>query len=1036
MRRLAPVLCLSCVVAMLALPAVAPAKALVVKRVLSEAAAGKQLLTNGDLEQLQDGRIAQVEPWDNGYEADTTVARSGKVSARTSITDVAAGQCGLTYPVALNQKQPLPFTAVLWSKAQDVSGTPDSNYSLYIDLTYMDGTELWGQIAPFATGTHDWQRRTVTVVPEKPVRDVSFHAIFRKHTGTAWFDDFAFFMLDLPAGAGMFDGIPVAKAPRDGVAPVSGAGLTVALAASVPLRLDAKWGTWLVGGRNGGLFVRDARRKSDFRQPLGEVRRTPTGAHFEATDEELGLKISADYSPLKVGSTVGLQVTGVLADLTGQDRGVSVYCSLPLDADTWYDDMRTSRPVEAGQSYSFCTSVGCGANGKMSLYPFGCVSAGQATTVLGAPLDPPHLYRFGYDATSRELFAVEDLGLTKDSKTPRQASFSFVLYRPSAPGFRGALDGYYRAFPQWFTKRNTIEGNWMAFDDIAGVQDAEDFHFAFKEGTNNPDYDEAHGILTYTYVEPASYWMAMPKDMPRTPQAAMDLLAKQAADKSSHASAVMTSALQHADGSTQMSIEDAPWCDGALFINNPDPDLPTTPEHPINQGGILWRSIRSGLGEGAKAGGISGWRNWEEGYAAAPGQGRGGSQAALISRPAGGTARGLGQAVPIGQKQPGRISVSAWCKTEGVTGAADKDFSLYCDLRLADGSASWGHAASFSVGTHNWEQKTVTINLDKPVVGMSLWLLFRGGHTGQVWFDDVAVTVEGSDKNLARNPGLEAEKVSTARVDGTYIDSLEMGASQLDFDRKHWRAADVPLVYTTDEGLPTEMLMFATYEFIKDVSEQMHAQQRMIFANSALHRFAQCAAVLDLMGTETNWHSGGKWTPMRDADCNFKRALCYQRPYLLLQNTVFEDFPVEMVERYMKRAIFYGMMPSFFSHNAADATYWTRPEIYNRDRHLFKQYLPVAQTIAAAGWEPLTCATTGNPKVYTERWGKGKDVYFTVFNSSDQPQAYTLTVEAKGLGLKAMKGVAVLIGDKDLEGKTTVTETLGAEDLRVFKVVQ
>jgi hypothetical protein len=273
-------------------------------------------------------------------------------------------------------------------------------------------------------------------------------------------------------------------------------------------------------------------------------------------------------------------------------------------------------------------------------------------------------------------------------------------------------------------------------------------------------------------------------------------------------------------------------------------------------------------------------------------------------------------------------------------------------------------------------------------------------------------------------------------VDGAYIDSLEMGASVLDFDRRHWRAADVPLVFTTDEGLPAELLMFGTYEFIKDVSEKMHAQQRTIFANAALHRFAQCAAVLDLMGTETNWHRGDQWTPMRDADCNFKRALCYQRPYLLLQNTVFEEFPVEMVERYMKRAIFYGMMPSFFSHNAADATYWTRPEVYNRDRHLFRRYMPVAQTIAAAGWEPLTYATTGNPKVYVERWGKGKDVYFTLFNDSNQPQAYKLAVDTKGLGLKAMKGVEVLIGDKSLVGKGPVAEKLGPEDLRVFRIVQ
>jgi hypothetical protein len=72
--------------------------------------------------------------------------------------------------------------------------------------------------------------------------------------------------------------------------------------------------------------------------------------------------------------------------------------------------------------------------------------------------------------------------------------------------------------------------------------------------------------------------------------------------------------------------------------------------------------------------------------------------------------------------------------------------------------------------------------------------------------------------------------------------------------------------------------------------------------------------------------------------------------------------------------------------------------------------------------------------VYLERWGKGKDIYFTLFNDSDQPQQYTLAVDAKGLGLKSVRGVRVLIGDKSAEGKTTVSETLAPEDLRVFKL--
>jgi hypothetical protein len=1021
MKRLALILTLG-----LLITATAHARGIVVKQVLTGDNAGKQILTNGDLEKTEGGQIAGVTAWQKGYVIDTD-ARSGKVSARCTITDIAAGQMGLTYPVELNQQQSIPFTATLWSKARAVSGTPDQDYSLYIDLAYMDGTELWGQIAPFATGTHDWQKKSVTVAPEKPVKTVSFHAIFRNHTGTAWFDDFSLVVLDLPSGASMFDGVAVAKAIA-GIRTDKPQGLGVG--AQLMIRPDGQLdGVGLT--RLGGLFLRDAKRRSDFRQPLGRAWMVQGGTQFEASDEELGLRVRALYSQVVVADRSVMRVEGTVESLTGEDRGVSVYCSLPLSATTWHDDMRTSRQVVPNQTYSLTSVVGCGANGRMSLYPFGCASAGAITTAIGSPLDPPRLYRFAYDSGSGELYGVEDLGLSKDSRTPGKATFSFILYR-SANGFRGALDTYYKAFPNYFTKRNKIEGNWMAFDSISAVSKPEDFHFAFKEGNNDTSYDEAHGILTYTYVEPSSYWLAM-GDLPRTPEAAMKLLAQQAAQKPpvARAAATLTSGLRHADGTVQMSIEDTPWCDGALFINNPDPAIPTTVDLPFNQSMVLWQSINDALGNAPKGTLIGGWRPWDAGYQAAPGQGRNGSQAAFVDRPTIGQGQGIGQSLTLRQEKPGKIIVSSWCKTEGMTGEPDQDFSIYCDLTLADGKQSWGHMTPFRLGTHDWEKTELVINEAQPVKSLSLWLLVRGQHTGKVWFDDISVTYEGSTQNLLTNGALEPKEVPVRTVDGTYIDSLEMGAAQLDFDRRHWRVAAAPLVFTTDEGQPTELLMFGAYEFIKDVSQKMHAQGKTIFANAALHRFAQNAAVLDLMGTETNWHQGGNWTPMKDQDCNFKRSLSYQRPYLLLQNTRFEDFPVDMVEKYMARSIFYGMMPSFFSHNAATETYWTRPEIYNRDRHLFKKYLPAAQLIAAAGWEPLTFANAGNPKVYLERWGRGDNTYFTLFNDSDQPQQYTLTVDAKGLGTK-LTGLQDVISN----APAAATGTLQPEALLVLKLVK
>ena len=114
--------------------------------------------------------------------------REGSVWVCDNGTDLKA-QRGAGQGVELNQTKPEPMVASAWSKAENVSGSADNNYSLYLDLVYADGTTLWGQAAPFSTGTHDWQRRQVIILPEKPVKRLSCYTLFRSHSGKAWFRD-------------------------------------------------------------------------------------------------------------------------------------------------------------------------------------------------------------------------------------------------------------------------------------------------------------------------------------------------------------------------------------------------------------------------------------------------------------------------------------------------------------------------------------------------------------------------------------------------------------------------------------------------------------------------------------------------------------------------------------------------------------------------------------------------------------------------------------------------------------------------------
>ena len=92
----------------------------------------------------------------------------------------------------------------------------------------------------------------------------------------------------------------------------------------------------------------------------------------------------------------------------------------------------------------------------------------------------------------------------------------------------------------------------------------------------------------------------------------------------------------------------------------------------------------------------------------------------------------------------------------------------------------------------------------------------------------------------------------------------------------------------------------------------------------------------------------------------------------------------------MKRSLAYGMFPGFFSHNASQGHYFTRPPLYERDRDLFKQYVPLCKLVAEAGWEPVTLAYSSDPRVYVERFGSR---FLTVFNDSAERRTVTIRLD-------------------------------------------
>jgi hypothetical protein len=124
---------------------------------------------------------------DAGYAVDHAAAHDGTRGIRVTNHGVTQGG-GASQGIALKQTEAKSLVVSGWSKAEEISGAPDANYALYVDINYADGSNLFGQSHPFETGTHDWQFISYEIKPEKPVQSLTLYALCRYKTGQAWFD--------------------------------------------------------------------------------------------------------------------------------------------------------------------------------------------------------------------------------------------------------------------------------------------------------------------------------------------------------------------------------------------------------------------------------------------------------------------------------------------------------------------------------------------------------------------------------------------------------------------------------------------------------------------------------------------------------------------------------------------------------------------------------------------------------------------------------------------------------------------------------
>jgi hypothetical protein len=301
------------------------------------------------------------------------------------------------------------------------------------------------------------------------------------------------------------------------------------------------------------------------------------------------------------------------------------------------------------------------------------------------------------------------------------------------------------------------------------------------------------------------------------------------------------------------------------------------------------------------------------------------------------------------------------------------------------------------------------------------------------------------DQPGARSTGAEA----MARIhgwleqypatDGIYIDSLgNAWCGKLDSRRDHFPYTRYPLTFDSAGRLAIHNVI-GHYEFLEQLRAELHAQKRLLFANGVYLYAAKqpeyadvretgrffLASLLDVAGSESGVHpSMQRW--------EFFRSCMGPKPYLLL-NYYWTN--AAKVETYLNEALCYDV---FAVNSNLSGDYASDPQGYARDRKLFDWFVPLARTLSKAGWQPVTHATSPTPDLRFERYGAGREIFFTLYNPGSVGEC-ALRIDKPPLALGATTRVEQISGpglsgfEQDIKSITLRT-SLAANRTAVIRI--
>jgi hypothetical protein len=193
---------------------------------------------------------------------------------------------------------------------------------------------------------------------------------------------------------------------------------------------------------------------------------------------------------------------------------------------------------------------------------------------------------------------------------------------------------------------------------------------------------------------------------------------------------------------------------------------------------------------------------------------------------------------------------------------------------------------------------------------------------------------------------------------------------------------------------------FGIYEYLAYAAEQLHAAGKLVMANGFGYGFRFMPTGLMLVATKSDGRANEMTSLSLTTDAFLLTANRFCRS---TTNSLTVSSRAKSPKSISAGRSFTAFCPvALLPVRALFGNYWNTPEFHNRDRHLFRRYVPLIVRLCEAGWEPVTHAWSDNERVLVERFGRWSDgnLHFTIHNASDQLQNAIIAIDAAKLGLK------------------------------------